>query len=126
MNWARGLIHITQVWTRKGVKKYPKSKNSYWTVPIPDHLMNPIREILSQFEEPDRDTPVSGTGGAWLNDRHFQRRVLGPALAETRMCGRPAARPEQKHGQCWEGGCDTTGCRRARRTTRGTRPRPNW
>lgn len=108
VNWARGLIHITQVWTRKGIKKYPKTKKSYRTVPIPDHLMDPMREILSQFEEPDEDTPLfPAPGGGWLDDRHFQRRILDPALAEARLCGRPVAGPEAKHRRCWEGGCDS-------------------
>lgn len=108
VNWARGLIHITQVWTRKGIKKYPKTAKSYRTVPIPDHLMDSMREILSRFEEPDEDTPLfPAAKGGWMDDRRFQRRVLDPALAVARLCGRPVADSEAKHGRCWEGGCDS-------------------
>lgn len=71
VNWERGLIHITQVCTRKWSKKHPKTKKSHRTVPIPDHLMDPMREILAEFEEPGEDTPLfpaaapkRSTGGA--------------------------------------------------------------
>lgn len=108
VNWPRGLIHITQVWTRKGIKKYPKTAKPYRTVPIPDHLMDPMREILSWFEEPDEDTPLfPAAKGGWMDDRRFQRRVLDPALAVARLCGRPDADLEAGHGRCRKNGCDS-------------------
>src|SRR5699024_10140137 len=97
VNWARGLIHITQVWTRKGIKKYPKTAKSYRLVPSPDHLMDSMREILSRVEEPDEDPPLfPAAKGGWMDDRGFQRRVLDPALAVARLCGRPAAGSEAR------------------------------
>lgn len=43
----------------------------------------------------------------WLDDRHFQRRVLDPALTEARLCGHTAAGPDATHRRCWDGGCDS-------------------
>ncbi|MDT0305100.1 tyrosine-type recombinase/integrase [Streptomonospora wellingtoniae] len=105
VDWPRGLLHVTQVWTRKGIKRYPKSKKSHRTVPIPPHLMDPLQEILNGAAISDATPVFPAPGGSWLDDRHFQHRIMDPALAAARLCGHPPAAAEETHGECREEGC---------------------
>lgn len=106
VNWARGLLHVSQVWTRKGIKRYPKTKKSHRAVPVPPHLMDALHEVVSSHATPSTETPVfPAPGGRWLDDRHFQQRVFDPALAAARVCSQAPAGPGEEHGECRQGSC---------------------
>lgn len=74
----QGLIHVVGVQTRKGWREYPKSKMSRRPVPIPRHLMTPVRLLCAGRGLDEVVFPAPG-GGAW-DDTNFRRRVFTPAV----------------------------------------------
>lgn len=106
LDWARGLLHVTQVWTRKGIKRYPKTKRSYRTVPVPPHLLDPLHEIVQSVQRPSEEVPLfPAPKGGWLHDRNFDMDIWQPALRRARLCGHPPAEDGAAHEECREGGC---------------------
>lgn len=74
----QGLVSVAGVQTRKGWREYPKSRRSRRAVPIPRHLMTPMR-LLCDGLDPDDVVFRAPHGGAW-DDSNFRRRVFEPAV----------------------------------------------
>lgn len=79
-----GLIHIVRVGVDGVLREYPKTVKSYRTVPIPDHLIDPMaRQIRGKNAT---DLVFTAPSGAMLHDTNFRNRVFYPALDRARVC----------------------------------------
>lgn len=107
IDWIRGLITITHVMTRYGLREYPKSKKSHRTVPVPPHTLKAMRELMGQRTAwgvcacpkvlPD-GSRVPGGGpcpglifpaaqGGPIDDGNFRDRIWNVAVEAARPCG---------------------------------------
>lgn len=98
-----GLMHIVRVAVDKKLRDYPKTTKSYRTVPIPDHLVDPLGR---QIHGKPADAPVfTAPRGGLMDDNNFRNRIFNPALRKARMCdcellddqGEPALCDVQQH-----------------------------
>lgn len=46
LDWSRGLVEVTRVMTRVGLRGYPKSRKSHRQVPVPPHILDALAELL--------------------------------------------------------------------------------
>lgn len=91
------LVHVYWVRDRKGVEReYPKSKRSRRVVPIPPHLVDPIRELVAG-RGPDERVFLDGDGAPlsyWSLQTVWER-----ATTAARTCG-PTGRCRDAEGAC--------------------------
>jgi site-specific recombinase XerC len=73
-----GIIHVVGVQTRTGWREYPKSRMSRRTVPIPDALLDDMRDQVAGLGGDDYVFPAP-EGGPW-DDTNFRRRVFTPSV----------------------------------------------
>lgn len=102
VDWPRGLVHVTHVMTRYGLREYPKSKKSHRSVPVPPRTLQAMAKLM---EGRDAFAPctcprvaadgsrVAGTGpcpalmfpapgGGPIDDGNFRDRIWYPAVKE--------------------------------------------
>jgi integrase len=46
VDWLRGEAHVTHVWTKYGIREYPKSRKSHRVVPVPDTTLAGMSRLM--------------------------------------------------------------------------------
>lgn len=46
VDWLRGEVHVTHVWTKHGTREYPKSRKSHRVVPVPDATLRGMSRLM--------------------------------------------------------------------------------
>jgi len=77
------------VWGRVSFKRYPKSKASRRTVPLPDFLIEALAEHLAGFPAELDELVFRNERGGPLRRANFRQWVWLPALARSGLVERP-------------------------------------
>lgn len=100
VDWTRGLVHVTHVMTRYGLREYPKSKKSHRSVPVPPHTLTAMAKLMegrdafalctcprvaadgtrTAGQGPCRALVFPSAGGGPIDDSRFRSRVWYPAV----------------------------------------------
>jgi integrase len=78
------MVQIVRVAVDGELREYPKSKKSYRSVPVPDHLIESFVEAARDRAPGDPLWP--SPGGRFLNLQNFRDRVFTPAVERARTC----------------------------------------
>jgi integrase len=84
--WLRRELVVAQVVTRFGVRAYPKSAKSNRTVPIPEHLMEPLSAQAAGRGPEDRLWPAPDGGP--IDEHHHRKIVWTPAVRRAGTCAK--------------------------------------
>lgn len=80
VDWLRGLIEVTRVQTRRGLREYPKTRKSHRTVPVPERPAY-IDDLSGLMRGRARDALVfTAEQGGVIRDEGFRHRVWYPAV----------------------------------------------
>ncbi len=74
---AASVVSVRQVWTRFGIKEYPKSDSAVRTVPVPDEVRDALKVHIAPM------LPASQVFQG--DDRNLNRRVLAPACVAAKV-----------------------------------------
>lgn len=85
VDWIRGLIHVTHVLTREGIREYPKSKKSRRTVPVAEDTLKAMSKLMEG--RPRESLVFTAPKGGTINDSDYRMRVWYPAVEAARTCG---------------------------------------
>jgi integrase len=105
VDWLRSKIQVVDVMTRKGLRKWPKSKKSHRVVPVPPQVLEGMSTLMTG--RPRTALVFTAPAGGPVTDGHFRNRVWYPAVEAARLCGARPPEPDARHrgGTCGPEGC---------------------
>lgn len=86
VDWERGLIHVRDVLTTRGLRAHPKSSRSQRTVPIPPHLMDDLGALV--LGRDPSELVFTGARGKPTSLGNFRTRFFDRAVALAGACDR--------------------------------------
>jgi integrase len=70
VNWLRGEIEVSRVWTVHGLREYPKSRRSHRTVPVPEWVMDGMARLMRGRDRTEMVFAGPGSKHPWHSEWH--------------------------------------------------------